>query len=89
MLNPVSDTAKSLIPKFDSQKQKNSSQENQEYLSTNVELSEQAKEFKMFEGDSPVVGVLKNEFDEVFRFGDDKKELFLKKLNRILVDNGL
>ena len=89
MVNPVSDTSESLISIFDSQKQKNSSQGNKEYLSTNVALSEQARGFKIFEGDSPAVGVLKNEFDEVFGFGDDKKELFLKKLDRILVDNGL
>ena len=43
----------------------------------------------MFEGDSPLVGALKNEFDEVFGFDEDKKELFLEKLGHILVDNGL
>ena len=89
MVNPVNDTSKTFIPVPDSQRQKNSSQEYNEYASINVEFSEQAKKIKMFEGDSPLVGSLKNEFDEVFGFDEDKKELFLEKSGHILVDNGL
>ena len=89
MVNPVNDTSKTFIPVPDSQRQKNSSQEYNEYASINVEFSEQAKKIKMFEGDSLLVGALKNEFDEVFGFDEDKKELFLEKLDHILVDNGL
>ena len=89
MVNPVNDTSKTFIPVPDSERQKNSSQEYNEYASINVEFSEQAKKIKMFEGDSLLVGALKNEFDEVFGFDEDKKELFLEKLDLILVDNGL
>ena len=89
MVNPVSNTSKPLITAPDSQRQKNSSQEYNEYASINVEFSEQAKKIKMFEGDSLLVGALKNEFDEIFGFDEDKKELFLEKLDHILVDNGL
>ena len=89
MVNPVNDTSKTFIPVPDSQRQKNSSQEYNEYASINVEFSEQAKKVKMFEGDSLLVGALKNEFDEIFGFDEDKKELFLEKLDHILVDNGL
>ena len=89
MVNPVNDTSKTFIPVPDSQRQKNSSQEYNEYASINVEFSEQAKKIKMFEGDSLLVGALKNEFDEVFGFDEDKKELLLEKLGHILVDNGL
>jgi len=89
MVNPVNDTSKTFIPVPDSERQKNSSQEYNEYASINVEFSEQAKKIKMFEGDSLLVGALKNEFDEVFGFDEDKKELFLEKLDHILVDNGL
>ena len=89
MVNPVNDTSKTFIPVPDSQRQKNSSQEYNEYASINVEFSEQAKKVKMCEGDSLIVGALKNEFDEVFGFDEDKKELFLEKLDHILVDNGL
>ena len=89
MVNPINDTGKSIISVFDSQRQKNSSQKYNEYASINIEFSEQAKKFKMFEGDSPLVGALKNEFDEVFRFDENKKELFLARLDRILENNGL
>ena len=89
MVNPVNDTSKTFIPVPDSERQKNSSQEYNEYASINVEFSEQAKKIKMFEGDSLLVGALKNEFDEIFGFDEDKKELFLEKLDHILVDNGL
>ena len=89
MVNPVNDTSKNFIPVPDSQRHKNSSQEYNEYASINVEFSEQAKKIKMFEGDSLLVGALKNEFDEIFGFDEDKKELFLEKLDHILVDNGL
>ena len=86
---PINDTGKSIISVFDSQMQKNPSQEYNEYASINIEFSEQAKKLKMFEGDSPLVGVLKNEFNEVFRLDENKRELFLENLDRILMDNGL
>ena len=89
MINPVSNTSKSVITVPDSQKQKNSSQDYNEYASINVEFSEQAKKAKMFEGDSPLVGVLESEFDQVFEFNDNKKELFLERLDRILENNGI
>ena len=87
MVNPVSNTSKPLITAPDSQRQKNSSQEYNEYASINVEFSEQAKKVKMFEGGSPLIGVLKSEFDQVFGLDGNKKELFLERLNRILNDN--
>ena len=41
----------------------------------------------MFESDSPLIEMLKKEFNEVFEFlGDDKKASFLKKLDHILVN---
>ena len=89
MVNPINDSSKPLVPVLDSQRQKNLSQKYNEYASINVEFSEQAKKFKMLEGDNPLVGVLKNEFDEVFGFDDNKKELLLEKLDRILVDSAL
>ena len=89
MVNPISNTSKSLITGPDSQRQKDSSQEYNEYAAINVEFSEQAKQVKMFEGGSPLFGVLEREFEEVFGFGEGKKELFLQKLDHILVNNGL
>ena len=89
MLNPVSNTSKSVITVPDSQKQKNSSQDYNEYASINVEFSEQAKKAKMFEGSSPLAGVLESEFDQVFEFNDNKKELFLERLDRILENNDI
>ena len=87
MVNPVNDTSKTFIPVPDLQRQKNSSQEYNEYASINVEFSEQAKKVKMFEGGSPLIGVLKSEFDQVFGLDGNKKELFLERLDRILNDN--
>ena len=49
MVNPVSNISKSLITAPDSQREKNSSQEYNEYASINVEFSEQAKKVKVFE----------------------------------------
>ena len=89
MVNPINDSSKPLVPVLDSQRQKNLSQKYNEYASINVKFSEQAKKFKMLEGDNPLVGVLKNEFDEVFEFDGNKKELLLEKLDRILVDSAL
>ena len=89
MVNPINDSSKPLVPVLDSQRQKNLSQKYNEYASINVEFSEQAKKFKMLEGDNPLVGVLKNEFDEVFELDGNKKELLLEKLDRILVDSAL
>ena len=89
MINPISETSKSIISVFDSQIQKKSSQEYNEFASINVEFSEQAKKLKIFEGDSPSVGLLRNEFDEVFALDASNKKLFIENLDRILVDNGL
>ena len=89
MVNPVSNTSKPLITVPDSQRQKNSSQEYNEYASINVEFSEQAKKVKMSEGGSPLFGVPESEFEEVFGFVEGKKELFLQKLDHILANNGL
>jgi len=89
MINPISDTSKSIISAFDSQMQKKPSQEYNEFASINVEFSEQAKKIKMLEDDSPMVGLLKSEFDEVFGLDDTNKKLFLENLDRILVSNGL
>ena len=89
MINPISETSKSIISAFDSQMQKKPSQEYNEFASINVEFSEQAKKMKMLEDDSPIVGLLKSEFDEVFGLDDTNKKLFLKNLDRILANNGL
>ena len=89
MINPISETSKSIISVFDSQIQKKSSQEYNEFASINVEFSEQAKKLKIFEGDNPSVELLKNEFDEVFALDASNKKLFIENLDRILVDNGL
>ena len=87
MVNPVSNINKSLITAPDSQRQKNSSQEYNEYASINVKFSEQAKKVKIFEEGSNLTSVLKSEFDQVFELDESKKELFLKRLDHILADN--
>ena len=89
MINPISETSKSIISAFDSQMQKKPSQEYNEFASINVEFSEQAKKMKIFDGDGAMVGLLKGEFDEVFGLDDTNKKLFLKNLDRILANNGL
>ena len=89
MLNPINDTNKAVISVFDSQRKNNSFQEYNEYASINVKFSEQAQRLKIFQDDSPLVEVVKNEFDEVFGFGENKKKLFVEKLDRILLDNSL
>ena len=89
MVNPVSNTSKPLITAPDLQREKNPSQEYNEYASINVEFSEQAKKAKMFEGGSPLIGILESEFDQVFGFDDNKKELFLERLGRILENSGI
>ena len=86
MVNPVSNISKSLVTTPDSQREKNSSQEYNEYASINVEFSEQAKKVKMFEGGSNLTNVLKSEFDQIFGLDESKKELFLEKLDHILAD---
>ena len=86
MVNPVSITSKPMITVPESQKEKNSSQEYNEYASINVEFSEQAKKVKVFEGGSNLANVLKNEFDQIFGLDESKKELFLEKLDHILAD---
>ena len=84
MVNPVSNISKSLVIAPDSQREKNSSQEYNEYASINVEFSEQAKKVKMFEGGSNLTNVLKSEFDQIFGLDESRKELFLEKLDHIL-----
>jgi len=86
MVNPVGNISKSLVTVPDSQKEKNSSQEYNEYASINVEFSEQAKKVKVFEGGSNLTNVLKSEFDQIFGLDESKKELFLEKLDHILAN---
>ena len=87
MVNPINNNSKPLIPVIDSERKNNSPPEYNEYASINVEFSEQAKNIKMFEEVSPLLGVLKSEFDQVLGVDDTKKELFLEKLDQILTDN--
>jgi hypothetical protein len=87
MVNPVSNTSKPLITVPDSQSQKNSSQEYNEYASINVEFSEQAKKVKIFEEGGNLTNVLKSEFGQIFGLDESKKELFLERLDHILADN--
>lgn len=86
MVNPVSITSKPMITVPESQKEKNSSQEYNEYASINVEFSEQAKKVKIFEKGSNLANVLKSEFDQVFGLDGCKKELFLERLDHILAN---
>ena len=86
MVNPVSITSKPMITVPESQKEKNSSQEYNEYASINVEFSEQAKKVKVFEGGSNLTNVLKSEFDQIFGLDESKKELFLESLDHILAN---
>ncbi len=86
MVNPVSISSKPLTTLPDSQKQKHSSQEYNEYASINVEFSEQAKNVKKFEEGSNLTNVLKSEFEEVFGLDESKKALFLERLDHILSD---
>ena len=86
MVNPVSNISKPLVTAPDSQKEKNSSQEYNEYASINVEFSEQAKKVKVFEGGSNLTNVLKSEFDQIFGLDESKKELFLERLDHILAN---
>ena len=69
------------------QRQKNSSQEYNEYAAINVEFSEQAKKVKIFEEGSNLTNVLEGEFDQVLGLDESKKELFLERLDHILADN--
>ncbi len=87
MVNPINNSSKPLIPIIDPERQKNSPFEYNEYASINVEFSEQAKKVKMLEEGSPLFGVLKSEFDQVFGLDDIKKELFLERLDQILTGN--
>ena len=86
MVNPVSNISKSLVTVPDSQKEKNSSQEYNEYASINDEFSEQAKKVKIFEKGSNLTNLLKSEFDQVFGLDGSKKELFLERLDHILAN---
>ena len=86
MVNPVSITSKPMITVPESQKEKNSSQEYNEYASINVEFSEQAKKVKIFEKGSNLTNVLRSEFDQVFGLDGSKKELFLERLDHILAN---
>ena len=47
-----------------------------------------AKKVKVFEGGSPLTGVLKSEFNQVFGSDDINKGQFLKRLDQILENNG-
>ena len=87
MVNPVSNTSRPLITAPDPQRQKNSSQEYNEYASINVEFSEQTKKVKIFKEGGNLTNVLKSEFDQIFGLDESKKELFLKRLDHILADN--
>ena len=86
MVNPVSISSKPLITLPDSQKQKHSSQEYNEYASINVEFSEQAKNVKKIEEGNNLTNVLKSEFEEIFGLDESKKALFLERLDHILAD---
>jgi len=89
MVNPISSTSKSLIVVPDSQREKNLFQDYNEYASVNVEFSEEAKKVNGFEGGSPLTGILKSEFDQVFGLDNNNKELFLKKLDQIMENNSI
>jgi len=89
MVNPISSSNKSLIIIPDSQREKSLSQDYNKFASINVEFSEEAKKVKIFEGGSPLTGILKSEFDQVFGLDKNNKELFLKKLDQIVENNGL
>ena len=86
MVNPVSNTSKPFFTALDLQRQKNSSQEYNEYAAINVEFSEQAKKVKIFEEGGNLTNVLKSEFDQIFGLDESKKELFLERLDHILAD---
>jgi len=86
MVNPVSNSSKAPITAPDPQRQKNSSQEYNEYASINVEFSEQAKKVKTFEEGGNLTNVLKSEFDQIFGLDESKKELFLERLDHILAN---
>jgi hypothetical protein len=89
MVNPISDASKTIFIAPDSHRKNSRSQEYNEYASINVEFSEQAKKVKVFEEGSPLTGVLKNEFDQIFGSDGLNKGLFLKRLDQILENNGL
>ena len=91
MVNPVNDTGNRLdIPVKDPSEHRDLCQEKGGFLTPiNVSFSEKAQELKTFEDGSPLVDVLKKEFDEVFKFGGTDKGVFLDKLNQILMNNGL
>jgi len=90
MVNPVSDSSNRLIAAINgSPKHKDLSQKKGGSPQINVSSSAKAQELKMFESDSLLTKVIKKEFNEVFEFGCDKKDLFLKKLDHILVNHRL
>ena len=90
MVNPISDSPNRLItPVSDSIEHKNPSQEEVGSPKINVSLSEKAQKLKVLESDSPLTEMLKKEFNEVFEFGGDQKDSFLKKLDHIFVNNRL
>ena len=90
MVNPVSDSSNQLIaPLNESSKHKDLFQKKGNSPQINVSLSEKALELKVFQSDNQRISVLKKEFNEVFEFGVDKKDSFLKKLDQILVNNRL
>ena len=88
MVNPVSDhTNRLIVPLNGSSKHRDPSQEKDGLSLINVSLSGKASELKMFESDLPLIGILKKEFKEAFKYSGDEKDSFLKKLDNILLDN--
>ncbi len=89
MVNPISSADKSLIIVPDSQREKNLPQDYNDFASINVEFSEEAKKVNILKAGSPLTGILKSEFDQVFGLANNNKELFLKKLDQIMENNSL
>ena len=75
MVNPISNTSKPLISVPDSQRQNNLFQDYNEYASINVEFSEEAKKVNIFEGGSPLTGILKSEFNQVLDSFESSNEV--------------
>ena len=90
ILNSINDNNPLIIPTKDSPKHMNSLQKEGE-LSAEIRIafSNKAQELNMLEGDSPLIEVLKEEFNEVFEFGGDKGNSFRKKIDHIFANSGL
>ena len=90
MVNPVDDNSNRLIfPVDDSPKYRDSSKKERNSPQINVSLSEKAQGLSRFSSDSPLIAVLKDEFNEVFECEGFKKDSFLKNLDYIFVNNKL